>query len=62
MKIECEGTCNLWNCCGDSLYRVRVESSQSIHNWGDFWYCEVAIATDNERDLFVTVLGEYIAR
>lgn len=39
----CEGKCEKHR---GAIQRVRVVDPRDDHDWGEFWYCEEAIATD----------------
>lgn len=60
-NIECDGTCNRLHTCKGLLFRVHVVDTHDV-DWGEFWYCNMAIELDEENDFNVTILGEYITR
>ena len=49
--MKCEGSCE--EHIGEVI-QVKVKSI--THDWGDFWYCEVARQEDQQRGLSVEIL------
>lgn len=55
MKTECEGHCARLGHCRGPIARVHVELDG--RDWGYFWYCHIAVATDRRAGFKVSLLG-----